>query len=323
MVSDTLLQYSPSSHGRYIGSPISRLGTPVRCGRVHRDEVILGSLLGTGGFGSVYVASIRGRTVAVKTYHKRCANPRAVRQSYSNELLAFRTGLKHSNVVSILGATTLHGFEDGAWIFMDYVGPNTLQSLLNDHRQELDCTTRLSLALQMARGLHYLHSFGLMHLDLKPANCLVTNELQLRITDFGCCHQLVPGRERGGQEVVAEGLSPAPGAWKNELVGTLAYRAPELLKGQKPSLCCDVYSLGITLWQMRTRQGPYEGVPAHAVVYQVVSNDLRPRLPSEDEDNPFEVIFADLYTQCWASSGDDRPSSLHIVHTIDLWLEYM
>ncbi|KAL8578165.1 hypothetical protein ACOMHN_051720 [Nucella lapillus] len=325
----TLLQHSPSPHARYIGSPISRLsGTPVRCGRVHRDQIILGNLLGTGGFGSVYVASIRGRTVAVKIYHKHCANPRALRQSYNNELLAYRTGLKHANVVNILGATSLHGFEEGAWIIMDYVGPCNLQSLLNDHHQHLDFATRLSLVLQMARGLYYLHSINIVHLDLKPANCLVTTDLRsLRLADFGCCHQIVTAAgERGGRRETMEEerlLTPEQAAWRNDLAGTLAYRAPELLKGHKPSLRSDVYSLGITLWQMRTRQGPYEGVPAHTMVYQVVSKDLRPRLPSDDEDSPFEVVFSDLYTQCWARSTQDRPTSLDVVHAVGLWLEYM
>ena len=73
----------------------------------------------------------------------------------------------------------------------------------------------------------------------------------------------------------------------------------------------------------RTREGPYEGVPAHAVVYQVVSRDLRPKQPSTDLDDPFEVIFSDLYKQCWARDLEERPTSLDIVNAIKLWLENM
>ena len=113
-----------------------------------------------------------------------------------------------------------------------------------------------SLALQIARGLHYLHSLNIVHLDLKPSNCLVTHDFRLRIADFGCCHQLAPegGRrkeeEDGGQMEGEEELAPVQGPWRNEVAGTVAYRAPELLKGLCPSPRSDVYSLGITLWQM-------------------------------------------------------------------------
>ena len=73
----------------------------------------------------------------------------------------------------------------------------------------------------------------------------------------------------------------------------------------------------------RTRQGPYDGVPAHAVVYQVVSNNRRPNRPCDDHENPFEVIFSDLYTQCWSGEERDRPTSLEVVHAVGLWLDHM
>ncbi|XP_070194172.1 serine/threonine-protein kinase mos-like [Littorina saxatilis] len=338
MVSETLLHSSPSTPSRYIGSPIARGNTPARCGRVEQDQIILGNLVGTGGFGSVYVASIRGRTVAVKMYHKHLANPKALVQSYNSELLVYRLGLKHRNIVSVLGATSLHGFVEGAYIIMDYVGIHNLQTVINDPLHDLDTPTTLSLALQMARGLHYLHSLNIVHLDLKPANCILTKDLTLRIADFGCCHQLAPVGGRGEEEL-GEGLGEggAGGVWRgNEVAGTLAYRAPELLRGLRPCPRSDVYSLGVTLWQMRTRRGPYEGLPPHAVVYQVVSNNLRPRRPpikdvdvdddkddDKDDDNPFEVLFCDLYTQCWAGAREDRPTSLDIVHAVGLWMEHV
>nr|KAG5710309.1 hypothetical protein BaRGS_009025 [Batillaria attramentaria] len=227
----------------------------------------------------------------------------------------------------------LNNFTEGAWIVMEYVGERNLQNILNDPKETLEHNQRLSFALQIARGLHYLHSVNVVHLDLKPANIMVTADMKLKIADFGCCHQIPAGNEEGGVSGPAEdgeGLAPVQGPWRNELAGTLAYRAPELLKGQRPALRSDVYSLGITLWQMQSRSGPYEGVPVHSVVFQVVARHLRPQHRSaasldadndDSSDDPFELVFSDLYTQCWAPAVEDRPTSLEVVHVIGLWME--
>lgn len=107
--------------------------------------------------------------------------------------------------------------------------------------------------MQIARALQYLHSINLVHLDLKPANLLLTSDGRLRLADFGNCHLLLRdmAREREREkEGDAGGLRGVQGSWRCELAGTLAYRAPELLKGEPPSLQADIYSLGITLWQI-------------------------------------------------------------------------
>lgn len=111
-----------------------------------------------------------------------------------------------------------------------------------------------SFALQIARGLHYLHSVNVVHLDVKPANIIATPDCRLRLADFGCCHHISPACEvqEDRKQEVDSGSEPGP--WKNDLEGTLAYRAPELLKGDPPSHRADIYSLGITLWQMVRRQ---------------------------------------------------------------------
>ncbi|PVD18366.1 hypothetical protein C0Q70_20915 [Pomacea canaliculata] len=233
MAADTLLHCVSSTPGRYIGSPLTGGDTPVRCGRVSQDQIILGKLLGTGGFGRVYVANVRGRTVAVKMYQKHTANPAATRKSYNNELMAFRLGLKHCNVVSVLGATSLHDFEDDSWIVMEYVGERNLQAVINNPEEVIDRNQRLSFALQIARALQYLHSINLVHLDLKPANLLLTSDGRLRLADFGNCHLLLQdmAREREREkEGDAGGLRGVQGSWRCELAGTLAYRAPELLE---------------------------------------------------------------------------------------------
>lgn len=100
-----------------------------------------------------------------------------------------------------------------------------------------------------------------------------------------------------------------------------------------------IFSFNLCRYQ-QTRSGPYEGVPAHAVVFQVVAKHLRPLhlrgagLPQDDgaddggkvmegDHDPFEVLFSDLYQQCWAPAVGDRPTSLEVVHVIGMWLEHV
>ena len=151
------------------------------------------------------------------------------------------------------------------------------------------------LSVSKATALQFIHQQGLVHLDLKPGNVLVTEEDQCKLADFGCCRV----------------LDDKP-ASRSNLTGTYAYRAPELLKGQEPTAKADIFSFGICLWQMLTRKQPYGNENQHVVIFGVVAYQQRPEL-SEAISIGNDKQYVNLITQCWKPEARFRPAASDII----------
>lgn len=280
-----------------------------RIASLNKDDVELGPYLGSGGFGAVYVGKYKNTKVAVKVLHKVSKNPAAQLESFKAELNTI--GFQHRNIVRTITATSLDCFDQGAWIVMEYAGDRTLQSLIDDETVSFGPMKRLRYTLQIASALKYAHGNKICHLDLKPANVLISlNGKSCKLADFGCSQKV---------EIDTGIVSPTQ---RSLLTGTFAYRAPELLKGEAPSMRADVYSLAVTMWQMLARSTPYGNENQHVVIFGVVSYGHRPKHP-EIELDPFEESYRDLYSQCWSASSLDRPTSGELVDLLKLWKSYM
>ena len=272
---------------------------------IDKNEFSLGRVLGAGGFGSVYLGTFKGETVAVKIMHKFTKNPAAQLESFKAELHVLR--FKHPNIIKTLAATHLEQFDEGAWVVMEYVSNVSLQTLINDPSESLDADRRLKYSFQIASALAYAHKQKVAHLDLKPANVLISTKDDCKVGDFGCSQQC---------EFETGIVSPTN---RSILTGTFAYRAPELLRGEPPTFRADVYSYGITLWQMRSRETPYGCQNHHVVIFGVVAKGLRPPNPDPTDDDPFELSYKELYEQCWIACPLDRPSSQELVDLLTIW----
>lgn len=109
------------------------------------------------------------------------------------------------------------------------------------------------------------------------------------------------------------------------LTGTFAYRAPELLRGELPSLNADMFSYGITLWQLLSKEVPYSGENQHVIVFAVVAQNMRPKHPdlANVVSDPFEILYRELYEQSWSAKPCERPSSAEVVEILKTWKEYL
>ena len=287
-------------------APLKKVGK--KAAIVKKEDIALGKLLGAGGFGSVYMGTHKTDVVAVKIMHKITKNPAAQIESFSAELNILN--FDHPYIVKVLMATPLDRYSEGAWIVMEYAGSRTLQYVIGDLAEKMSPERRMKYSLQLASALNYSHKNNIVHLDLKPANILITNEDDLKLGDFGCSQKL---------EADTGTVSPTQ---RSFLTGTFAYRAPELLKGEAPTREADIYSFGITLWQMLSREIPFANENQHCVIFSVVAYGKRPSHPEMDLD-PFEECYRDLYTQCWSATRTDRPSAVELEEILRLWKAHM
>ncbi|XP_066910733.1 serine/threonine-protein kinase mos-like [Clytia hemisphaerica] len=261
----------------------------------------MGRLLGSGGFGSVFEGRCSGRKIAVKKLHHSQKNPKAIAESFHAERAVM--SLKHRNIVRVL-ATTMHSniFQSSSdrFVIMEYAGDRNLLSLLNDEKIRITRYDRLRYATDIANALHYIHKLNIVHLDIKPANIIVTIKNTCKLGDFGCC-KMLPESGQGSPTTPTN----------SSLTGTLAYTSPELLKGEFPTSKADMYSYAICLWQLLSREKPYGNENMYVVIFGVVSYKLRPKItPKQQRDNK---AYINLIRSLWAADPEQRPSAKQVM----------
>ncbi|XP_015769440.1 PREDICTED: serine/threonine-protein kinase mos-like [Acropora digitifera] len=255
--------------------------------------------LGSGGFGTVYEGKFRGRKVAVKKMNTNSKNPRAVLQSFQAETSI--ASFCHPHIVRTLAASSSDRPLSERMIVMEFAGPRTLRNILDNEKEIIDEERRLKFASHVTLALEFIHARDIAHLDVKPANLLVDSKDVCKLGDFGC------------SQVVDDGDNLPASPTYSYLTGTFAYRAPELLKGETPSPKADIYSLGICLWQLLTREQPYGSENLYVVVFGVVAYNLRPRVPTLDEA---ASRYQQLVESLWQSSPCMRPTASETINVL-------
>ena len=188
--------------------------------------------LGSGGFGTVYLASDTwiDKQVALKVPHRQNLD--------FGELLReprLLASLNHPNVVSI---TTAEKQDDVFFIVMEYVPGETLEQIIATGGA-IELSQSLDYTCQICNALDHAHAQGVLHRDLRPANVLVSSNGVVKVADFGTSRFL---------EIAAHGTT---------VIGSPPYMAPEQFHG-KAVFASDIYSLGITMYQMLTGMLPYD-----------------------------------------------------------------
>lgn len=289
------------AHGCTLQVPAPR---PSRCSRPWSSVIVWPELravgpVGSGGFGSVFRAEYLGQSVALKRVNRSTKNRLASRHSFWAELNAAH--LRHRNIVRVLAASTCvpadlwHEGSLGS-VLMELCVSDLQQIIYSS--QPLDEHRCLRYAADVIQGLRFLHAHSVLHLDIKPANLLLSEEDVVKIADFGCSLKLEPGAE-----------STAVSTQLSHVGGTYTHRAPELLKGEAMSAKADVFSFAITLWQLLTREQPYVGDRQH-VIYAVVAHELRPPLHGHAAFGGARgCLYSALLSRCWSAQPHNRPTS--------------
>ncbi len=220
------------------------------------DRYELGSLLGRGAMGEVY----RGRdvqtgdAVAIKLLrpHLIYQQPELI-ERFRREGEALRK-LNHPNVVKVLAAVEA---DDLHYLVMEYVDGGTLADLLK-RQPQLPVDRALAIALELADALTRTHHLNIVHRDIKPANILIAEDGTPRLTDFGLA--LSPDEQRLTQ----------PGM----MVGTWLYLSPEVCAGATPDVRSDVWSFGVTFYEMLAGRPPFVGDSLASIVREITTSPL-------------------------------------------------
>jgi serine/threonine-protein kinase len=196
-------------------------------------------LLGEGGIGQVHAGfdTTLEREIAIKSLRPELLNDRNFFDRFRGEATSLAR-LNHPNI------TTLYSLlPEGRnlYMVMELVRGQTLDDMLKKRGGALGARESLAIIAQAADGLSYAHSMGVIHRDIKPANLMITESGLVKIMDFGIA------RVRGSQRLTRDG----------SMVGTLAYMAPEQLRGEPGDERSDLYSLAIVLYELLTGAPPF------------------------------------------------------------------
>ncbi|KAJ7538881.1 hypothetical protein O6H91_11G067300 [Diphasiastrum complanatum] len=272
---------SNKSTTSYSGSRAEELDN-LEC-EISWQDITLREHIGVGSCATVYHGVWNGSDVAVKVFTE---------QDHSGELLndfkkevALMRRLRHPNVLLYMGAITS---PERLGIVTEFLPRGSLFRLLHRHTPGMDWKRRLRMALDVARGMNYLHHFTppIVHRDLKSSNLLVDRNWTVKVGDFGL------SRLKHGTFLTAKSG-----------MGTPQWMAPEVLRSEPSNETSDVYSFGVILWELATEQVPWTGLNSMQVVGAV--GFMNQRLIIPEDLNP---AFASLIEDCWQSDPKLRPS---------------
>uniref|UniRef100_A0A667ZHV1 Protein kinase domain-containing protein n=1 Tax=Myripristis murdjan TaxID=586833 RepID=A0A667ZHV1_9TELE len=252
------------------------------------DDILFYEHCGGGSFGSVY----RARWIS---QNKEVAVKKLLKIENEAEILSV---LSHRNIIQFYGAI-IEAPNYG--IVTEYASGGSLYDYLSsDESEEMDMGQIMTWAMEIAKGMHYLHSEApvkVIHRDLKSRNVVITADRVLKICDFGASRFLSHTTHMS-------------------LVGTFPWMAPEVIQSLPVSETCDTFSYGVVLWEMLTREIPFKGLEGLQVAWLVVEKNERLTIPSS-----CPASFAELMRKCWMAEAKDRPMFKQILSTLESMLD--
>jgi serine/threonine protein kinase len=220
-------------------------------------------LVGSGGMAPVYrgLDMLLQRQVAVKVLREGFASDPAFLARFQREARA-AARLDHPNVVTVYDVG-----QDGIrhYIVMEYVDGQDLKTWIR-RKGRLDVQETLDLIIQICAGVGHAHKAGIIHCDIKPQNVLVTKDIRAKVTDFGIARALSES-----------GITESDTVW-----GSPLYFSPEQAAGEPPAPSSDVYSIGITMYEMLAGSPPFQAEKPTALALM----HMREEPPSLVVQNP-------------------------------------
>ena len=250
---------------------------------INRYEII--AKIGSGGMADVYKAKdhVLNRLVAIKVLKQEYSTDATFVKKFRVEAQSV-AGLSHPNIVSVYDV----GEDDGVYfIVMELVQGITLKNYI-DMKGKLDIREALNISVQIASGLSAAHENRIIHRDIKPQNIIMSRDGKVKVTDFGIAK-------------VADSTTVTTTA-----AGTVHYISPEQARGGYSDERSDIYSLGITMYEMVTGRVPFEGETNVAVALMHIQSEM---VPPRKLEPSIPVSFEKIILKCTQKKPERRYAS--------------
>lgn len=217
-------------------------------------------LIGEGGMGNVYlgVHTHIGRKVAIKALNPTLARNPEIRERFKNEA-SMLSQLHHPNIVQLYDYVEM---ETGVYLVMEYAEGQALDHYIEKVTGPIPEDRAIPLFNQILDGVAYAHRKNVVHRDIKPSNIIVSESGKVKILDFGIAKIIGDTSHK----LTKTGTK----------LGTVLYMSPEQVKGLEMDYRTDIYSLGITLFEMLTGKCPYDGSTTEYEVYKKIVEETLP-----------------------------------------------
>ena len=256
--------------------------------------------IGEGGMANVYLAYdiILNRNVAVKVLRGDLADDEKFVRRFQREANS-ASSLHHPNIVEMYDV----GEDDGKYyIVMEYLDGRTLKSLIK-RRGALTILEVIDIMTQLTSAITCAHDKYIIHRDIKPQNVMILEDGKVKITDFG----------------IAMALNSQDLTQTNSVMGSVHYLAPEQASGGASTIKCDIYSLGILMFELLTGKVPFKGESAVEIAIKHMKDPI-PSVRSYNEEIPQSI--ENIVLKACAKNPKNRYDSVNemyndIVHALD------
>ncbi|KAA0040325.1 serine/threonine-protein kinase STY46 isoform X1 [Cucumis melo var. makuwa] len=239
----------------------------------------------SGSYGDLYKGTYCSQEVAIKVLKTERVNT-DMQSEFAQEVYIMRK-VRHKNVVQFIGACTK---PPSLCIVTEFMSGGSVYDYLHKQKGTFRLPSLLKVAIDVSKGMNYLHQNNIIHRDLKAANLLMDENEVVKVADFGVAR-----------------VKAQSGVMTAE-TGTYRWMAPEVIEHKPYDHKADVFSFGIVLWELLTGKLPYEFLTPLQAAVGVVQKGLRPTIPKHT--NP---KLADLLEKCWQQDPSCRPDFCEII----------
>lgn len=254
----------------------------VRPGMLISDRYEIIEKVGTGGMADVYKAKCHrlNRFVAIKVLKAEYSEDESFVEKFRGEAQS-AAGLSHPNIVNVYDV----GDDDGLhYIVMELVEGITLKSFI-ERKGKLDVKEVLGISIQIAQGMEAAHANHIVHRDIKPQNIIISREGKVKVTDFGIAK------------------AATSNTITSNAMGSVHYISPEQARGGYSDDKSDIYSLGITMYEMLSGRVPFTGENTISVALLHIQGEAT---PLRDLDPTIPISIDKIVQKCMQKKPERR-----------------